>query len=690
MARVMGRRIAARVGLLTGLLVLVLAGVAQARTIVVQNGNDTGSGSLREAIAEATNGDTIQIPTGVGPIEPTTQFQINSSIKIEGTGSGRATIDAHHKCRIFTISNASVELSDLRIAEGKVTTTGTMSDEVAIGGGLSIISSLVTLDNDFFERNEAAAATSGMRGDAAGGAIAANLGSGLILRNTILTDNRAAGSPGVGPEAFGGAIATQGGLIVEGGEIKGNAVQGYDARGGGLYFQSLETATLKGVSVTGNEAIPSTGQIGLTRGGGIDHEEGTMTLEGVTVERNRVDSDAPTGTVGVAEGGGLRAAAPVTVVNSTFSANLASSVVAENGLVRGGALESIESTATIVNSTLVGNTAQTGGTNSLAAGGDLWGGTKVTVGNSILAGGLASGAPQNCAGLLPTSIASGGHNIDGGASCGFNGAGDLSNTDPKVGPLAENGGPVKTMALLAGSPAIDGGGSARCPETDARGVLRPAGAACDIGAFEVATPIAVTEAAGGISTAGATLIGSATNPALSGGKVFFQYGTATGYESHTPEQAIGATTRGARIATAVGGLTPNTTYHFRIVVTNGTATAVGPDMTFNTASLPRDGNGGGPQRRVTLKHLKGLRFRIHCQGGRACTGNLVARARAGRRTIVVAKAKVRVAGGKTKAVTLKATRKGKPLLARPGELPVVVKATIKGAAVPKPLHLKLG
>jgi hypothetical protein len=62
--------------------------------------------------------------------------------------------------------------------------------------------------------------------------------------------------------------------------------------------------------------------------------------------------------------------------------------------------------------------------------------------------------------------------------------GNDSFADPKLGPLADNGGPTLTMALLPGSPAIDAGNTSLAPETDQRGFLRPAGLAADIGAFE--------------------------------------------------------------------------------------------------------------------------------------------------------------------------------------------------------------
>ena len=57
------------------------------------------------------------------------------------------------------------------------------------------------------------------------------------------------------------------------------------------------------------------------------------------------------------------------------------------------------------------------------------------------------------------------------------------NSDPKLGPLAHNGGPTQTMALLPGSPAIDAA-ACRLP-VDQRGVARPQGLRCDIGAYEL-------------------------------------------------------------------------------------------------------------------------------------------------------------------------------------------------------------
>ena len=76
-----------------------------------------------------------------------------------------------------------------------------------------------------------------------------------------------------------------------------------------------------------------------------------------------------------------------------------------------------------------------------------------------------------------------------GSTCG---AGNLS-TDPKLAPLANNGGSTETMALMlgVGSSAIDTGINSGCPATDQRGVTRPQGVRCDIGAFE-AVPLTVS------------------------------------------------------------------------------------------------------------------------------------------------------------------------------------------------------
>jgi hypothetical protein len=77
-----------------------------------------------------------------------------------------------------------------------------------------------------------------------------------------------------------------------------------------------------------------------------------------------------------------------------------------------------------------------------------------------------------------------GHNLASDGSCVLNGTGDITNTNTLLGPLHDNGGGSPTHALLYSSPALDAAGLIGCPASDQRGVPRPQGAACDIGAYE--------------------------------------------------------------------------------------------------------------------------------------------------------------------------------------------------------------
>jgi hypothetical protein len=105
---------------------------------------------------------------------------------------------------------------------------------------------------------------------------------------------------------------------------------------------------------------------------------------------------------------------------------------------------------------------------------------------TILASNSAAGAGPNVAG----TFISRGHNLIGDASGSsiFLSEGDLIGIDAKLGPLQNNGGPTWTHALMPTSPAINAGTLMGAPPTDQRGILRPQGAAVDIGAYEYVPP----------------------------------------------------------------------------------------------------------------------------------------------------------------------------------------------------------
>ena len=205
--------------------------------------------------------------------------------------------------------------------------------------------------------------------------------------------------------------------------------------------------------------------------GGILNDAGGT----VTVRDSTISGNSATRSGGAVQdiGGGAN---DFDIVNTTISGNHAG--------LRGGAIQEGGGHVKLLNATVHDNAAA-GGADEIdvcAVADPACGGSNphvITVQNSIVSSGSG-----NCLG----AVTSAGHNMDGGDTCGFHAAGDLVNTDPLLDPLGANGGPTLTHAERAGSPAIDNGDPSACPATDQRGVARPAGPACDMGAFETANP----------------------------------------------------------------------------------------------------------------------------------------------------------------------------------------------------------
>ena len=262
-------------------------------------------------------------------------------------------------------------------------------------------------------------------------------------------------------------------------DIAGVTITGGSGVPFGAGIDGSGTFTLTNVAVTGNHANnPATLH---NQGGGI-FNEGGMTLVNVTLSANSAVGP------GNPQGGGLfdLGNANSSLTNVTISGN--SVATTSGGNPQGGGLFYLASTgitATLRNVTIAGNT--TGGTQ----GGGLYTLDPISLGNTIIALNRTAGASpslSNCAGGGGDEVISLGHNLDEGSDCNFTAATDLRNTDPLLGPLQDNGGQLDTRALLLGSPAIDTGDAAACPATDARGIARPSGAGCDIGAFEFFVP----------------------------------------------------------------------------------------------------------------------------------------------------------------------------------------------------------
>jgi hypothetical protein len=148
------------------------------------------------------------------------------------------------------------------------------------------------------------------------------------------------------------------------------------------------------------------------------------------------------------------------------------------GIFNGGSTTA--SSVTMVNNTAPnGNTVRSTGT--------------MTFTNSIVAQNENAAGGANCSG----TVTSAGYNLDSGDTCAFNATGDRRNANPMLDALGLNSATIQTHALLPGSPAIDSGALSGCPSTDERGVARPQGPRCDMGAFEfvpatTATPTIIT------------------------------------------------------------------------------------------------------------------------------------------------------------------------------------------------------
>jgi uncharacterized repeat protein (TIGR01451 family)/CSLREA domain-containing protein len=288
--------------------------------------------------------------------------------------------------------------------------------------------------------------------------------SGGTLTGVTVEHGNGTALSGLGaPNDDGGAIAATGAdLTISDSVVRDSTA---DDEGGGIYIENKTTLTNS--TITGNT-------VQLGNGGGIAVED-ELHLNGSTITGNHAVADVEFNTF-TGLGGGIYNDDTAFIINSTITANTADTA--------GGGVWSEETHFT--NVTLSGNTAPapqagfSGGANEFvndtSSGGFQ---------NSIVSNPQGGGDNCDSSGGLPASQ---GNNIedDAGQSCQFTDPNDQSGVDPKLGPLADNGGPTQTMALQSGSPAIDRGATVPSVTTDQRGVSRPQGPAYDIGAFEVA------------------------------------------------------------------------------------------------------------------------------------------------------------------------------------------------------------
>jgi predicted outer membrane repeat protein len=458
-----------------------------------------GKRSLREAITAANNlagADVIVLPAGVYKIalsgagedaNATGDFDIAGSVTIQGAGAGATVIDGQQLDRVFDVlgstpSSLKVIFQGLTVRNGNVTGRGggilygnadvVVRDCVVSGNGASQKGGGVSDGTGGGTGNLKVVRTTVSRNVAGttGGGLFVASGSTLTATDTVIRRNLAH-SVGGGIDndtptltrctLSGNTAPVGGGMETAVATMTNCTITGNSASdGGGLHANEL---TLTNCTISGNTA---------TIGGGI--HTGSANLSNCTVSGNSATTSS---------GGGIQAETSVTMTNCTVSGNMAAT--------NGGGLFTVA--ATLLHCTIVENNADNGGGVFHQPAGTF------NVRSTIIALNLTDfgGPGPDVSGFFTSQ----GHNLIGNGSGGTgftNGDnGDMIGTaanpiDPKLGPLQNNGGPTKTHALLAGSPAIDHGDSSLLLATDQRGFGFPrkkdgngdGRAVVDVGAFE--------------------------------------------------------------------------------------------------------------------------------------------------------------------------------------------------------------
>ena len=417
-----------------------------ARTDPAPDGCTTQECSLREAVlaANARSGpDRVVLPkrktynlsidNSIPPGEDEAaegDLDITDTLRVTHPGKGRAKVDANGIDRVFELFEGGSTIWKRIVVTGGVAPPNPASDG---GGGIRATDSDVTLRRSSVLRNLTEADF--------GGGIELVGDAGLAARRSAISYNRSA-------EDSGAVEAGAGPISIARSKLVGNVAS---ASGGALYLDTEEPVRIIRSTIADNQAQNGPG-------GGIDLNNGTLSVQGSTIAGNSTTSN----------GGGIVSFGELTVVNSTVAGNRAD--------VNGGGIFS-QGDASLNAVTTVRNSAGEDGGGLLYAAG----GPGFAVANSLVALNSAGDFGDDCTG---EPFYSRGHNLLGtDADCnGFDAEGDFANPNPKIGQLKNNGGLTQTVKLKKGSPAINNADKQSAPNKDQRGEKR--GRKPDIGAYE--------------------------------------------------------------------------------------------------------------------------------------------------------------------------------------------------------------
>jgi CSLREA domain-containing protein len=433
--------------------------------------NTNGQCSLREAIINANNDD-----------------QSGSTDCAAGSGADTIVLAAG---QTYTLSKDTD-------GGGHATDSGADNDDLDITSAITIQGNGATIERS-------TTVPCNLNGTAATGEfrIFEVTSSGTLTLQNVTVRNGCA--DGTFPHFFGGGIFNTGGIVtVTNSTISGNrAIED----GGGIWNDG-GTVTVTNSTISSNSAGGS---------GGIWNDGGTVTITNSTIWGNSTDNDVGGGIVNdggtmtvtnstisgnsALAGGGIVNGGPMTVTNITNSTISGNSAVFDGG----GILNVGDAPMTITNSTISGNSAANTGSGIFNQG-------TVNIKNSIVANNTLQ---PNCFGS--SGITPSGTNLTTDTSCpGFT---QVTSAQLNLGSLQVNvPGTTATHALLSGSVAIDAApdctlvdGTTPVTE-DQRGVARPQGAACDVGAYEA---VVVTLTIAGAGTGSGTVTGTGISCTIS-------------------------------------------------------------------------------------------------------------------------------------------------------------------------------
>jgi hypothetical protein len=471
-----------------------------ADTITVTNTNDSGPGSLRQALADANDGDTIDFDpslNGQAIRLAGSELVIDKNISISGPGPDLLAVCSGTNDCFMTVDSNWAASKNLREHRKAPQGTGfrifhVMPGHVVMiagvtiyfgddtGGGIFNDQSALTVDNCTVWGNLDQTTGGG------GGIRSSGASANLTLVSSMITGNLSLGG-------YGGGIYNDSGTVVITNSVISNNMSPslFIADGGGI--TNGGSMEITDSVITGNHA-------GFN-GGGISNY-GTLTITDSTIVGNLVGTNFPQP---IAAGGGISTQGPATslrITNSTISGNRASGKNAGwgGGIWAGSDTGGVE----ITNSTISGNGADRNGggiynfgplhisnstfsnNSSNETAGAIYNGGTLEIGNTVLKAGVSGANIFNSDGTATSH----GYNLssdDGGGV--LTGPGDQINTDPLLGELQDNGGPTFTHELLPGSPAINAGDPNFTPPPfyDQRGTpfVRVFNDRMDVGSFEV-------------------------------------------------------------------------------------------------------------------------------------------------------------------------------------------------------------